>query len=371
MFDFFRRKKKIPDSPSQPVSRPAPAEGGLLGVIHCLKGQVDPARIKVDYESENQLYIVTDLSDTGLYLDNGVRLPKDHPVYLQEGTILFIGSRQNACMLGSAGGFSAIGPHLPPGTILRKNYYLSRELASGKDSTVYQAVSVLDRTDMEVHCLNREEFPFSLKGGFEDPGMVPLRETFVENNLSFYVLSALRGQTLEKVLEKSGKMVPEEAMAILFPVMDTLDRLHGQGHFLLNLDPSKIFLKDTGEVLIAGPGLSHQAVSTDPGICRDLLDRTYCAPELLTGRPLQNPAACDVYSVSVILYEMITGSPPPDVTVRHKKKTRTPYSANSDIYEDQSNVIMNGIHLDEKKRIATAQELKMQLTSIMQIPRVD
>ena len=103
----------------------------------------------------------------------------------------------------------------------------------------------------------------------------------------------------------------------------------------------------------------------------DRNDRTYCAPELLTGRLLQNPAACDVYSASVILYEMITGSPPPDVTVRHKKKIRTPYSSNSDLYEDQSNVIMNGMHLDEKKRIASVQDLKMQLTSIMEIPRID
>ena len=136
------------------------------------------------------------------------------------------------------------------------------------------------------------------------------REPGPHGDLVFLVMELVEGRTLREVIRERGKLPPAEAISIMEPVLSALAAAHRAGLVHRDVKPENILISDEGVVKVADFGLAR-AVESDPTSTRTGLMMgtvAYCAPEQIS-RGAADPRA-DVYSAGVVLFELLTGSPP-------------------------------------------------------------
>ncbi len=133
--------------------------------------------------------------------------------------------------------------------------------------------------------------------------------------LPYFVMERLHGRTLRETLDKRGKLDIATSLSIATQTLDALEHAHGRGVIHRDVKPENIFLHR-----VAGSN-DVQVKLLDFGVVAFLMDLPgiepaaglsprYAAPELLEGKPA-TPAS-DVYSMGLVLYEMLTGHGPFD-----------------------------------------------------------
>ena len=134
----------------------------------------------------------------------------------------------------------------------------------------------------------------------------------------YFVMDRLRGETLRERLDRDGKLPPVDACSLMLGVLDGLDAAHRAGIVHRDVKPSNIFLC-RGD----GPSGVERAILLDFGIAKvrgSSLDPTgaafvigtprYLAPEQILGGRVD--ARTDVYSMGILLFEVIAGRGPFD-----------------------------------------------------------
>jgi eukaryotic-like serine/threonine-protein kinase len=126
----------------------------------------------------------------------------------------------------------------------------------------------------------------------------------------FLVMELVEGRTLRELLRERGRLAPAEAISIMEPVLSALAAAHRAGIVHRDVKPENILLSDDGVVKVADFGLAR-AVESDAAATRTGLMMgtvAYCAPEQISqGRVDQRS---DVYAAGVVLFELLTGTPP-------------------------------------------------------------
>jgi serine/threonine protein kinase/beta-lactam-binding protein with PASTA domain len=126
----------------------------------------------------------------------------------------------------------------------------------------------------------------------------------------FLVMELVDGRTLRELLRERGRLSPAEAISIMEPVLSALSAAHRAGLVHRDVKPENILLSDDGIVKVADFGLAR-AVESDPTATRTGLMMgtvAYCAPEQIS-RGNADPRS-DVYSAGIVLFELLTGTPP-------------------------------------------------------------
>jgi serine/threonine-protein kinase len=126
----------------------------------------------------------------------------------------------------------------------------------------------------------------------------------------FLVMELVEGRTLRELLRERGRLAPAQAVSIMEPVLSALSAAHRAGLVHRDVKPENILLSDDGIVKVADFGLAR-AVESDPSATRTGLMMgtvAYCAPEQIS-RGHADPRS-DVYSAGIVLFELLTGTPP-------------------------------------------------------------
>jgi eukaryotic-like serine/threonine-protein kinase len=131
---------------------------------------------------------------------------------------------------------------------------------------------------------------------------------FVDAEAPFLVLELLEGQTLADRLRRNGALPPAEAARIGAAVADGLDVAHRVGIIHRDIKPSNIMLTAGGEVKVMDFGIAAAWEAHSTTAQQLLPTASYAPPERITGGRA-SPAG-DLYSLGVVLYEMLTGRPP-------------------------------------------------------------
>ena len=128
--------------------------------------------------------------------------------------------------------------------------------------------------------------------------------------LVFLVMELVSGSTLRDLLRERSRLEPAAALSILEAVLAALAAAHRAGLVHRDVKPENILIADDGTVKVADFGLAR-AIETDgnatsTGIMMGTV--AYCSPEQITrGR---TDARSDVYAAGIVLYELLTGTPP-------------------------------------------------------------
>lgn len=139
------------------------------------------------------------------------------------------------------------------------------------------------------------------------PHVVTVHDSGVADEWCYIVMEYIEGMTLREAIQ-SGKMSPEQAIAIVPELCDALRTAHQQGIVHRDIKPENILLSNDGAVKIADFGIA-KLLYADESSEYNAGTRKYMAPEQMGGYADVDHRA-DIYSLGVVFYELLTGEMP-------------------------------------------------------------
>ncbi|MFC8128998.1 serine/threonine-protein kinase [Streptomyces sp. NPDC057302] len=145
------------------------------------------------------------------------------------------------------------------------------------------------------------------------PNIVRTRDLVVEGELLALVMDLVEGPDLHRYLRENGPFTPVAAALMTAQIADALAASHADGVVHRDLKPANVLLKQDADgsmhPMLTDFGIARLADS--PGLTRThefVGTPAYVAPESAEGRP--QTSAVDIYGAGILLYELVTGSPP-------------------------------------------------------------
>jgi eukaryotic-like serine/threonine-protein kinase len=206
------------------------------------------------------------------------------------------------------------------GTVLSSRYKLEAKLGSGGMSTVYLARdTTLDRS-VAVKILHREmsEQADQLQrfrqearavAKLSHPNVVAVIDAGEDGGHPYIVFEYVEGETLKQRINRVGALDAQEALAYAIEVARGLTVAHNRNMVHRDIKPQNVLIDSEGRAKLTDFGISRQLEQDGMTATGRVLGTTdYVAPEQAMGHPVDQRS--DIYSLGVVLYEMLTGQVP-------------------------------------------------------------
>jgi len=186
----------------------------------------------------------------------------------------------------------------------------------------------------------------------------------------YITMEYVPGEDLKRLIRKVGQLSVGKTTSIAKQVCEGLAEAIRLGVVHRDLKPQNIMVDEDGNAKIMDFGIARSIKGkgiTDAGVMIGTPE--YMSPEQVEGKEVDHRS--DIYSLGVILYEMVTGRVPFEgdtpftVGVKHKSETpRDPVELNTQIPKDLSQVILKCMEKEKEKRYQSAGEVHSELTRI-------
>ena len=201
-------------------------------------------------------------------------------------------------------------------------YEIIREIARGGMGVVYEAKDPeLNRTvalktllageladTQEIERFHREA---QLTASFNHPGIVPIHEVGIQDNIHYLIMDYIDGMSLSEYVNKA-KLPLRKVAKMILQIADALDYAHNMGVIHRDIKPGNILVDTSGKPLLTDFGLARQRESeqslTMSGVA--LGTPSYMPPEQAEGKIREIDLRSDIYSLGAVFYELLAGRPP-------------------------------------------------------------
>ena len=204
--------------------------------------------------------------------------------------------------------------------VLRARYHLVRKIASGGMGSVWEAedevlhrrvaVKVLsDALAEDERFVERFRREARAAASLSHPNVASVFDFGEDSETPFIVMELIDGETLADRLAREGALAPEEAGRVAAEVADALQCAHDAGIVHRDVKPGNVMLTRQGDVKVMDFGIAAASWASPLTATGSTMGTaTYISPEQAGGRG--SSAASDVYSLGVVLFEMLSGRPP-------------------------------------------------------------
>ncbi|MCC7103550.1 MAG: protein kinase [Chloroflexi bacterium] len=199
-------------------------------------------------------------------------------------------------------------------------YRIETELGHGGMATVYRAVHVPLRRFVALKVLDsllsrnvefqqRFEQEATVAARLEHPNIISIYDLGVADGYQYIAMRLIDGPTLEQVIRDEGPLPASRALAIVAQVADALAYAHDQGVYHRDVKPSNIILQRNDHPVLTDFGIARAVEGLRLTMSQSVVGTPrYMSPEQATAQPVDHRS--DIYSLGVVLYEMLSGQPP-------------------------------------------------------------
>ncbi len=266
-------------------------------------------------------------------------------------------------------------------TVIDERYTLIEPLGSGGMAEVYLAHDeVLDR-DVALKVMRDlyakdDEFVERFRreaqsaAGLSHPNIVSIYDRGRSEDGAYYIaMEYVPRGTLKDGISRSGTLEPGDAVGVALQIADALSAAHENGVIHRDIKPQNVLVARTGDMKVTDFGIARAASSPITATNAVMGTATYMSPEQAMGK--QADPRSDLYSLGVVLYEMLTGEPPYSaenpvaLSMKHvHEPPRSPREAKPDVPESLDAITLKLLAKNPEDRYASAVELADDLERV-------
>jgi serine/threonine-protein kinase len=207
------------------------------------------------------------------------------------------------------------------GETIAERYELEEVVGQGGMSTVYKAHDSLLERNVALKVLHQqynedEDFVERFKrearsvAQLQHPNIVTVIDRGEEDGRQYIVFEFIDGENLKELVVRKGRLDVRDALEIAHEIAQALAFAHENGLIHRDVKPQNVLLNGDGRAKVTDFGIAR-SLDVEHGVTQTgtiLGTSNYIAPEQATGQPVD--AHTDVYSLGIVLYEMLTGELP-------------------------------------------------------------
>ena len=270
------------------------------------------------------------------------------------------------------------------GTYLDNRYEILEQIGSGGMAVVYKArchrlnrlvaVKILkDEFSKDDEFRRRFHAESQAVAMLSHPNIVSVYDVSHSGNVDYIVMELIEGITLKEYMQQKGTLSWREALHFATQIAKALEHAHSRGIVHRDIKPHNIMVLKDGSVKVADFGIAYIA-SAQNTLTREALGSVhYISPEQAKGA--QVDCRADLYSLGVVMYEMLTGRPPYDgdtpvsVAIQHiSSRPVPPRELNASIPLGLEQITMHAMTAELSGRYASASQMLRDLEEFRKDP---
>lgn len=257
------------------------------------------------------------------------------------------------------------------GLKLDGRYQITELIGVGGMSDVYKGIDIMENRTVAVKILKKEfseneEFVRYFRNEsraiavLSHPNIVKIFDVGYEHDLQYIVMEYINGIALKECIEQKGMLQWRECVHYTIQILRALQLAHDRGIIHRDIKPQNVMLLADGTIKVMDFGIacfSRQNAGTNTE--RTMGSVHYVSPEQARGERTDERG--DIYSVGVMMYEMLTGRKPFDgetpiaVALKHMNEEPVrPSEYNSNIYKGLEEIVLHAMEKDPTKRYQSA-----------------
>lgn len=269
------------------------------------------------------------------------------------------------------------------GKMLGNRYEIIEKIGGGGMSIVYKAKCRVLNRYVAIKVLRDEltsdpEFIAKFKqeslsaASLAHPNIVNIYDTGIEDNIYYIVMEYVKGETLKKYIQKKGRLTEQETIKISRQVAEALKHAHTNNIIHRDIKPHNILITEDKIAKVTDFGIARAATSSTINNTSNVIGSVhYFSPEQARGGYVDDKS--DIYSLGIVMYEMITGVVPFDadnhisVAMKQIQEKPVPPSKkfkNLEISKGLEDIIMKCLEKHQSFRFQSAEELINKLDSL-------
>lgn len=271
------------------------------------------------------------------------------------------------------------------GSVIGNRYKIQEKIGNGGMATVYKALDQILNRYVAVKVL-REEFTtdeeFIKRFNAEaqsaarltHPNIVSVYDVGQEYNIYYIVMELIQGKTLKQIIEEDGHLSWKWAVNIAIQIASALEMAHKNNIIHRDIKPHNIMITEDGVAKVTDFGIAKAVSnSTITAFGTTLGSVHYFSPEHARGGYTDSKS--DLYSLGVVMYEMVTGKVPFDadtpvsIALKHMQEEPVPpIKVNKEIPFAVNQIILKAMKKNPNERYQNASEMIKDLNIALKRP---
>lgn len=272
------------------------------------------------------------------------------------------------------------------GSFIADRYEILEKIGAGGMSDVYKAKDQVLGRYVAVKILKQEfaeDVNFVTKfhteaqsaAGLQHPNIVNIYDVGSEDHMHFIVMEYVEGITLKTYIEKKGQLNYKEAISIAIQVARGIEAAHNNNIIHRDIKPQNIMISHEGKVKVTDFGIARAATANT--IHSDVMGSVhYTSPEQARNGFVDGKS--DIYSLGIVMYEMVTGRVPFDgdttvsIAIQHLQEDMVVPSAYApDLPVSLEKIILKCTQKSQDRRYASMGDLLVDLKRALMEPDKD
>ncbi len=273
------------------------------------------------------------------------------------------------------------------GKRLDGRYEIQEVIGVGGMAVVYKAYDNIDDRIVAVKILKdeylaNEEFRRRFKNEskaiavLSHPNIVKVFNVSYGDRLQYIVMEHVEGITLKEYIEQQGKLGIKETVHFTMQILRALQHAHDKGIVHRDIKPQNIMLLSNGNIKVTDFGIARFSYSDTKTMTDSAIGSVhYISPEQARGDTTDDRA--DIYSVGVVMYEMLTGQLPfqsdNSVSValmQLQNEARRPRELNNNIPVGLEQIVMHAMRKNTRERYQSAAEMLLDIEEFKRNPTI-